>query len=462
MYRKLNIHFVGIGGIGMSGIAEVLHNLGNHISGSDLKRTPVTDRLKRLGIRIGIGHKAKNIGTADVVVVSTAIDKTNIEIQEALKYGIRIIRRAEMLAQIMRLIKYGIAVAGTHGKTTTTSLLASIVHEAGLDPTLIIGGRLNSMRTNAKLGKGDFIIAEADESDGSFLHLLPTITIVTNMDAEHMDHYGNFENYREAFRKFCDLIPFYGVNVLCGEHPETVKLAKQSKKRFLLYGFSKQHDLNAQNVTFDGIACEYELYFKDRFVDRIRVNIPGLHNVLNSLAAIAVASELGISIKVTKKSLGGFKGVGRRMELLHQAGGITVIDDYGHHPVEIQATLKAVRKAFAGRLVVLFQPHRFTRTRDLFDDFVKSFGLADQLFITDIYAASEKPIKGVTSQSLVKEIQQKKSDACVQYIPKNETIAETLVNFLKPGDIFLSLGAGDVTKIGHEVAKKLKKRKSHP
>jgi UDP-N-acetylmuramate--alanine ligase len=458
MYRKLNIHFIGIGGIGMSGIAEVLHNLGNKISGSDLKRSPVTDRLKRLGVRVAIKHKAKNVQDADVVVVSTAIDKTNPEVIEAIKRGIRIIRRAEMLAQIMRLIKYGIAVAGTHGKTTTTSLLATIVHEAGLDPTLIIGGRLNSLRTNAKLGKGDFIIAEADESDASFLHLLPTITIVTNMDPEHLDHYGDFDRYREAFQKFCSLVPFYGVNVLCAEHPETLKLSKQLDKRILLYGFSKTHDVNAQNVTFDGTSCHFDLFFKDREIDHIRLNTPGLHNVLNSLAAITVASELGISIKSTKKALAGFKGVGRRMELLLKKPEITVVDDYGHHPEEIKATLKAIRKAYAGRLVVIFQPHRYTRTRDLFEDFVGSFALADVLLITDIYAASEKPIKGVSSQSLVKAIQDLKGEN-VHYLPKTDAIVGQILPLLKTDDIVLSLGAGDITKIGRSLAKELKNRK---
>lgn len=465
MYNKLNIHFVGIGGIGMSGIAEILLNLGYPVSGSDIKRSAITNRLKRLGANIHIGHRAAHVGQADVVVVSSAVQASNPEVVAASKKGIRIIQRAEMLSEIMRLAKYGIAVAGTHGKTTTTSLLATILDVGHVDPTVIIGGRLRSLRSNAKLGRGDFMVTEADESDGSFLKLYPTIAIVTNIDREHLDHYQTFQNCREAFAKFCHYVPFHGLVILCGEHAETLALSRKLEKRVALYGFSPAFDWNAQNIEYRGTMCHYHLYHKDKFVDVIEVNLSGKHNVLNSLAAIAAAREIGVPVSAVKKALKKFGGVGRRMEALYKGHEIVVLDDYGHHPTEIKATLETVRRAFVGRLVVLFQPHRYSRTRDLFAEFVKSFGSVDRLFVTDIYAASEKPIKGVNSQRLVKAIEKKgvgdRGLGIVTYLPRTQKIEEKILSELRVGDVFVSLGAGDVTHIGRRIAKGLKKKFGH-
>ncbi len=481
MYKKLKIHFVGIGGIGMSGIAEVLINLGYPVSGSDIKRSPVTNRLKRLGATVSIGHRAQNLKDADVVVISSAIRHENPEVVSARKRGIRVIQRAEMLAEIMRLVKYSLAVAGTHGKTTTTSLLATILHAGRIDPTVIIGGQLKSLRSNAKLGYGDFMVTEADESDGSFLKLYPSVAIVTNIDPEHLDHYGTFQNCREAFVRFCGHVPFHGLVILCGEHAETVSLSQKIDKRFVLYGFSKTHDWNARNIDYRGTRCRFDLYRKDKKVDQIELNLPGKHNVLNSLAAIAAAEEIGVPMSAIKKALKTFGGVRRRMEVLYKGHEIVAIDDYGHHPTEIKATLETLRHAFAGRLVVLFQPHRYTRTRDLFADFLKSFDCADRLFVTDIYAASEKPIKGVSAQKLVRALGKSRRQetgvrsqkiekgkfkgpsvgSCVgnvEYLSRGSDIEKRILSELKPCDVFLSLGAGDVTRLGHNVAKELKRR----
>lgn len=457
MYNKLHIYFVGIGGIGMSGIAEVLLNLGYPVSGSDIKRTPITDRLRRLGAKIHIGHKESNVKDIDVMVVSSAVKSTNPEVVIATKRKIRIIQRAEMLAEIMRLAKYGVAIAGTHGKTTTTSLLATVLHTAGLDPTAVIGGKVRSLRSNAKLGRGEFMVTEADESDGSFLKLYPSICVVTNMDPEHMDHYGTFDNYRDAFFRFCSHVPFYGLAILCGEHPETCAIHTKLEKRSILYGFSKKHKWNAQNIEFIGPVCHYDLYAEDKFITKIELNTPGKHNVLNSLAVIAVCREIGVDFKLIKKGMKSFKGVGRRMEVLFKSADQMVIDDYGHHPAEVKATLHAIRRAFAGRLVVLFQPHRYTRTRDLFEDFLTSFDLADHLFVMGVYPAGETPIRGVTGKKLAEKMA-KVTNQKVEYLPHSETMVQKIVNELRPGDVFLSLGAGDVTKIGHEVAKELKKK----
>lgn len=457
MYKKLHTHFVGIGGIGMSGIAEVLVNLGYPVSGSDIKKSSIITRLKKLGAKINIGHGEKNIQDSDVVVVSSAVQGKNPEVVAALKKGIPVIQRAEMLAELMRLAKHGIAVAGTHGKTTTTSLLAAILHAGKLDPTVVIGGKVKGLRSNAKLGKGDFMLTEADESDGSFLKLLPAIAVVTNIDPEHLDHYGSFERCREAFYDFCRRLPFYGVAILCGEHPETLALGKRLEKRHQLYGFSKQHDWNAQNIEFAGVKTFFDLYQLDRLVGRIELNLAGMHNVLNALAALAVAHEIGISFKNCARALKTFKGVGRRMEVLFKGKDIVAIDDYGHHPEEIQATLKAIRRAYAGRLVVLFQPHRYSRTRDLFKDFVNSFDLADQLFVLGIYPAGESPIKGVSGQKLTVALEKKKKGA-VKYLPHSPELISHVVQTLRPGDVFLSLGAGDVTYTARMIAKELKKK----
>lgn len=441
----------------MSGIAEVLLNLGYPVSGSDIKRSSTITRLKRNGAKIYIGHQAKNIEDSDVVIVSSAIKTNNPEVVAALKKGVPVIQRAEMLAELMRLAKYGIAVAGTHGKTTTTSLLSSVLRAGKLDPTIVIGGKVKGLRSNARLGKGDFILIEADESDGSFLKLFPTIAVVTNMDREHMDHYGSWQEYQDAFYRFCQRLPFYGVAILCGENPETMSLSQKIEKRFLTYGFSFDHDWNAQNIEHVGTKSFFELFKKKQSMGRIELNIPGRHNVLNSLAAIAVGFEIGISIKKIAVGLKQFNGVGRRMEVLYKGKDIVAIDDYGHHPTEISATLEAIRRAYAGRLVVLFQPHRYTRTKDLFDKFVRCFDLADHLFVMGIYSAGETPIKGVNAQKLVSAIKCFKKDK-VQYISQPNKIIAQMLGELKPGDVFLSLGAGDVTKVARKIAKELKKK----
>lgn len=454
MYKDLKIHFIGIGGIGMSGIAEVLLNLGYEVSGSDVKSSAVITRLKKLGAKIFIKHDAKNINGADVVVYSSAVKKNNVEVLEANKKGLPVIRRAEMLSELMRLTKYGIAVAGTHGKTTTTSLLATLLHASNFDPTVIIGGKLNSLKTNAKLGRGNFMVVEADESDGSFLHLMPTITIVTNIDPDHMENFKDFANYKDAFYKFCSKTPFYGLNVLCGEHSETVRLAKELDKRVVLYGFSKKHDYNAQNVRFVQTQSFFDLYHRDQFVDHIELGLAGKHNVLNALACFAVADDIGVDLKKIKTALKNFSGVSRRMEILFKGSSIVVLDDYGHHPAEIEATLKAVRSAFSGRLVVLFQPHRYSRTQNLYKDFLKCFDEADSLFLTKIYSAGETPIKGISGKNLYQDLTKQKSE--IYYTGKSKDLVDQLVDYIKPGDVFLTLGAGDITKTAHTIARKLK------
>jgi UDP-N-acetylmuramate--alanine ligase len=460
MYKRLHIHFVGIGGIGMSGIAEVLLNLGYPVSGSDVKKGAVTARLKSLGADIRIGHREKNVEGADVVVYSSAVRKTNPELAAAEKLGIPVIRRAEMLSELMRLTKYGVAVAGTHGKTTTTSLMASALFAGGLDPTMVIGGKLNSLNTNAKLGRGDFMVVEADESDGSFLLLMPTIAVVTNMDPDHMENYGEFSKYREAFEKFCLKVPFYGLVVLCGEHPETKALAGRLDRRIVTYGFSPGDHVNARNLKFVHAQSYFDLYRGAEFIDHVELGLAGRHNVLNALAVIAVAFELGLDMKRVKEALKNFQGVGRRMEVLYKGGGVVALDDYGHHPAEILATLQAVRQAYTGRLVVLFQPHRYTRTQSLYRDFLACFDAADEVFITRIYSAGETPIKGVTSKKLAADLAKRKKN--VRYLARDAEIVPALSGFIEAGDVFVTLGAGDVTKAGREVAAELKKRYKDP
>lgn len=457
MYKKLHIHFVGIGGIGMSGIAEVLLNLGYPVSGSDIKRSSVTTRLKRRGAKIHIGHNEKNIAGVDVVVFSSAVKKSaNPEVMAAQKLKIPVVRRAEMLSELMHLKKYGIAVAGTHGKTTTTSLLAAVMHAGGLDPTVVIGGKVNSLKSNARLGKGDFMLVEADESDGSFLHLMPTLCVVTNIDADHLENFKNFSHYRDSFFEFCQKVPFYGLVSLCGEDPETEKLSQKLDKRISLYGFSPHHDWNARNITFVHTQSYFDLYARERFVDHIELNLSGRHNVLNSLAVISTATELGISIAAIKKGLKGFSGVGRRMEILHKGGGVVAIDDYAHHPTEIAATLSAVRNAFTGRLVVAFQPHRYTRLKNLYSEFTKCFGLVDELYLMGVYAAGETALPGANSKHLAADLEKRKIN--VMLVESGQDLREQVLKRLQSGDVFLSLGAGDITRFAREIAKTLKTR----
>lgn len=455
MYKKQKIHFVGIGGVGMSGIAEVMLNLGYPVSGSDLKASNVTRRLKKKGARIFYGHGRKNVEDADVVVVSSAINKNNPEILAAQTKKIPIIQRAEMLAELMRFSKYGIAVAGTHGKTTTTSLVASVLYEGGYDPTMIIGGKVNSIRANARLGKGDFMVAEADESDGSFLKLSPSIAVITGIDREHMDYYQNFSEVIKTYLTFANKVPFYGAVICCVDHPTVKRLIPKIDKRVITYGFSEEAELNARNLVSKGIQMSYDLFIEGEKRERIILNLAGNHNVLNSLVAIAIALEVGIPLKKVQKALKNFKGIQRRCDVLLNNRSITIIDDYGHHPEEIKVTISAVRQAFNGRLITLFQPHRYTRTHDLFSEFMESFDETNVLLMTDIYSAGETPINGVNAKKLAQAIEEnRKRD--VFYIPKNKKIVDEVLKFIQPGDVLLSLGAGDVTHIGRECAKRLK------
>ncbi|QQR81494.1 MAG: UDP-N-acetylmuramate--L-alanine ligase [Deltaproteobacteria bacterium] len=454
MYPTLkDIHFVGIGGIGMSGIAEILLTLGCRVSGSDVKSSPVTNRLKRRGAKVYIGHKSDNLKKAQVVVTSSAVSKTNPEVLRAQKEGIPVIARAEMLAELMRL-KYGIAVAGSHGKTTTTSLVASILDVGGLDPTMVIGGRVRNFRTNARLGKGDYLVAEADESDGSFLHLNPTIAVVTNIDREHMDHYRDFDSLRQTFEEFSAKIPFFGLAVFCADHPETAKMAEHFTKRKVTYGIHQKADYQAKKIHLKGWGSEFEVTHGDHVLGKVHLNLPGMHNILNSLAAIAVGCELGIKFSHIRKALKEFRGIGRRLEKIHE-GDVSIIDDYGHHPVEIKATLSALRQAIGKKkLWVLFQPHRYTRTKDLMADFPASFEEADHVVVTDIYAASEEPIQGVSGKILAESIQSQFQDKTVQYIPLVTEIADAVSPHIHEGDFVLTLGAGDIYKAGKMLAEK--------
>ena len=447
------IHFVGIGGIGMSGLAEILLTMGCRVTGSDLKRSPITDRLRRRGAKIRFGHRAENVEAPQVVVISTAVARSNPEVACALKQGIPVIARGEMLAELMRL-KYGIAVAGSHGKTTTTSLVANVLDAGGFDPTVVIGGRVKSLRSNARLGRGDFLVAEADESDGSFLHLNPTIAVVTNIDREHMDHYRDFETLRRTFSEFVAKIPFYGAGIFCADHPETARLAASFGKRAVTYGIREKSDYQAAKIRIKPWESEFDVRHRGVLLGRIRLRHPGIHNVLNSLAAVAVGHELGMRFSDIRKALGKFRGIGRRLEKIHD-NHILIVDDYGHHPEEIRATLDAMRQvAGKRRLWILFQPHRYTRTKDLFNEFAGAFGEADQVVLTNIYAASEEPIRGVSAEGLAEAIGKKMKKA-VRFIPRVAEIADAILPDLKKGDVVLTLGAGDIWKAGKELAKKI-------
>lgn len=450
MYKRYEkIHFIGIGGIGMSGIAEVLKNLNYDVSGSDLRESEATRRLRSLGIKIYIGHKTEQIEGADIVVISSAINADNPEITEARRRSVPVIPRAEMLAELARL-KYGILVAGTHGKTTTTSLIASVLASGGVDPTVVIGGKLKGIGSNAKLGQGDFLVAEADESDGSFLRLAPTISVVTNIDREHMDFFSNMNELKRAFLSFTNKVPFYGLSILCGDDMHIRELLPDVKRRVTTYGFSTGLDLIAKNVRTEGLRSLFEVERDGGSLGMFEVPIIGYHNVCNSLAAIAVAVELGIDIGTVRKALAGFSGVQRRCEVKGEVSGVRVIDDYGHHPTEIEATLRAVRKARMGkRVIVLFQPHRYSRTRDLMNDFFRVFPDADKVILMDIYPAGEEALNGVDAETLASGIREAGND--IEYIRDRGRVLDCLKRELKEGDVLLTLGAGDVWKIGEEL-----------
>jgi UDP-N-acetylmuramate--alanine ligase len=452
--RKKKVHFIGIGGIGMSGIAEILLSSGYVVSGSDIAESEITKRLASLGATVHYGHNEKNLNHSDVVVVSSAIDEKNPEIQAARRNKVPIIQRAEMLGELMKM-KTSIAIAGTHGKTSTTSMIATIVHDAGLDPTIIIGGRVDALGGNAKLGKGDFLVAEADESDKSFLKLPATIAIVTNIDNDHLNNYGNIQNIKDAFVDFVNRIPFYGHAILCQDDENVKSILPRLNKPYLTYGLSPQATLQARNPTFADFGSNFEVWQEDKKLGEARCNVPGKHNVLNALAALATGMEIGLSFEQASQGLAQFKGVRRRFELKGEKSGIKVFDDYGHHPTEIRATLSAARKAWNGRVVTLFQPHRYSRTKDCYEDFVKAFDDADVVYVANIYPAGEEPIPGISSERLAEDIRQH-GHKSVEFLGDAKTCAAKIAPKLQKGDLFLTLGAGSVYQAGEAVLKELK------
>jgi UDP-N-acetylmuramate--alanine ligase len=448
--RNRLVHFVGIGGIGMSGIAEVLINLGYEVSGSDVAESDTTERLAALGARVSKGHDPTRVTpNVDVVVTSSAVTDDNPEVVRARALKIPVIPRAEMLAELMRM-KAGVAVAGTHGKTTTTSLVATVLHDAGLDPTMVVGGKLRTLETNARLGQGEYLVAEADESDGSFLMLTPTIAVVTNIDPEHLDYYRSMARVRDAYLTFINRVPFYGVAVLCIDSGDVRELLPRVHKPVRTYGESADADYTARNIRVAGLSTTFEVWRGGELLGPVQLMMPGRHHALNALAAIVVGAELSIPFDMSVAALRCFGGIHRRCEVIGEVGGVMVVDDYGHHPAEIVATIRAMREGFGQRLVVVFQPHRYTRTRDLFDDFLPAFDAADVLVLTDIYAAGEAPIEGVTGESLYAAIRDRGMiDA--RFVPSRRAVAAAVREIVRPGDLVLVLGAGDVSRCGREL-----------
>jgi UDP-N-acetylmuramate--alanine ligase len=449
--KLVKVHFVGIGGIGMSGIAELLLNLGYRVSGSDLKESEITRRLASLGGTIAIGHGAENVADdVDVVVTSSAVRRaTNPEAVAARYRGIPVIPRAEMLAELMRL-KEGVAIAGSHGKTTTTSLIATVLAHAGLDPTAVVGGKLNAFGSNAKLGKGQLMVVEADESDGSFLRLSPTIAVITNVDPEHLDYYGTVDALQQAFVEFADRVPFYGLAVMCIDHPVVQHLIPRLTKRHVTYGRSPQADWRADHVQLGPFSAKFSVSHRGERMGEIALRMVGAHNVLNALACCAVAHELGIPFATTAEALGGFQGVQRRFTVRGESQGVTVVDDYGHHPAEIKATLAGARASFPSRRIVCaFQPHRYSRTRDLLGEFATAFNDADTLVLTEVYSAGEDPIPGVSGAKLYDAVK-----ACghrdASFVERGE-LAQKLRERVREGDLVITLGAGDITHAGEEL-----------
>jgi UDP-N-acetylmuramate--alanine ligase len=481
MFAKIQrVHFVGIGGIGMSGIAEVLLNLGYKVSGSDLKSSAVTQRLASLGASVFEGHRAENIAGAEVVVTSSAISIANPEVTEAHKLHIPVIQRAEMLAELMRL-KYGIAIAGMHGKTTTTSMVAAVLAAGGLDPTVVVGGRVDAMGSNARLGKSQYLVAEADESDRSFLKLTPILSVVTNIDREHMDCYRNMRDVKRTFVEFMDRVPFYGMIVACNDDPLLRKLLPEVQRRTVTYGMKRgsdfwikdsQNEGKNQNPHFSQNRGEaghphspdtrplslFTVRYHEQDLGEFTLHVPGAHNVLNATAAIAVGVGLDINVEHIRTALDQFRGVDRRFQLRGRVGGVSVIDDYGHHPTEIKATLAAARQCGFGKIHVIFQPHRYTRTRDLMDEFTTAFADADSLFVLDIYAASEQPIEGITGEVLARRIRE--SGRSVEYVSSFADAVAAATAAAHDGDMILTLGAGSVSQLGPMLLEKLKEREA--
>lgn len=454
MYGKIRkIHFVGIGGIGMSGIAEVLINLGYQVSGSDLKESDITRRLAALGGAIAYGHREENLTEVDVVVTSTAVNHENPEVQEAFRRKIPVIPRAEMLAELMRM-KYGIAIAGTHGKTTTTSMVATVLNHGDIDPTVVIGGRLDSIGSNAKLGQGEFLVAEADESDGSFLKLSPTIAVVTNVDEDHLDFYQDLDEIRDTFIDFINKVPFYGLVVLCLDDENLQGMIPDVKKRLVTYGLSSQADFQASAIEHKAERTSFTVLYRGEELGRLNISMPGQHNVLNALAAVAVGMELDMPFSSIAEGFEDFGGVGRRFQIKGEPSGVMIVDDYGHHPVEIKATLAAARSGWDRRLVAVFQPHRFSRTEALFDDFVTAFYQADHIAVMDVYAAGEEPIPEVSAEKLADGICGHGHKSCC-YTGDAEATIEHLQAVLQPGDIVITLGAGNVWQVGEDLLKLL-------
>jgi len=455
MFKQIkHIHFVGIGGIGMSGIAEVLLNLGYKVSGSDLSLTETTERLQQLGATVYQGHSETHLADVDVVVISSAVRSHNPEVTAARSRAIPVIPRAEMLAELMRL-KYGIAVAGAHGKTTTTSLIATVLDKGGINPTIVIGGKLNTVNTNAILGTGEFMVVEADESDGSFLKLSPTIAVITNIDPEHLDYYKNINEIKRAFIQFANKVPFYGLSILCLDNEHVQDIIPSIEKRYLTYGLTPQADLQAREIAVKGLSMIFKAFYHHRELGTVELKMPGIHNVYNALAAIAAGVELNLDFPVIKKALETFEGVQRRFQIKGEYHKITVVDDYGHHPTEIKATLSAAKSIWPQRLIVAFQPHRYSRTRDLYKEFLSAFNHADILLITDIYPAGEDPLPGVHAETLLIGIKQH-GHKHVYYHPQKDELVDHLLELVKPGDVVITLGAGDIWKVGTQLLNKLK------
>ena len=455
----IKVHFVGIGGMGMCGIAEVLVNIGYKVSGSDIQQTEITRHLGDIGCQISQGHRAENVSQVDVVVVSSAIKGYNPEVEAARARLIPVIPRAEMLGELMRM-KTGIAVAGSHGKTTTTTMIASVLMAAGMDPTAIIGGRVNALGlANARWGKSEYLVAEADESDGSFLTLAPTFAVVTNMDPEHLDHYGTVENLQRAFVDFVNRIPFYGMAALCLDNHGVQSLLPKLHKRYVTYGLAPQATYRARNIRYDGLLTRYVAWRRADELGEIALPMPGQHNVLNSLAVLAMCDTLEVPFPVMAEALAAFQGIQRRFTVRGEVAGITIVDDFGHHPAEVRTTLAGARSAFPGRrIVVAFQPHRYTRTRDQFQEFSRSFYDADQVILCDVFSAGEPPIEGASSQSLAKAIVDN-GHKDVRHIAKREDIAPDVEGQLRRGDIFITLGAGNIQLTCNELIELLEARR---
>jgi len=448
--KTQRIHFIGIGGSGMSGIAEVLINQNYDVSGSDQSQSSVTDHLESLGAEIHFNHNAQNVHGKHVVVVSSAICSNNPEVKAAREEMIPVIPRAEMLAELMRM-KYGIAIAGTHGKTTTTSLVATVLAGGHLDPTIIVGGKLKNMGGHAKLGQSKFLVAEADESDGSFLKLSPTLAVVTTLDEEHMDYYNNMQNMKSAFLDFLNSVPFYGTAILCLDDPNLQSLLPKIEKRTITYGLKTQADYTAREISVSELKTNFTVFYQGKKLGEISSSSLGNHNICNTLAAVAVGMELNMDFSTIADALKVFSGVQRRFEILHQSDSLIIVDDYGHHPAEIQATLSTAKEVWPNRrLVVVFQPHRFSRTQHLMESFYSSFNDADQLFLLDIYGAGEKPIEGIHSQKMAQGIREF-GHKNVDYIEKVDILVPHLQNSLQSGDVILTLGAGNIGELAHKL-----------